>query len=291
MAYSRRNNKRSSSVMGWISSAVLICVLAGIVVGTGAYDHTRELLGLSTTGTQVEDLKSKDNTKLRVPDWVKTNLPTTTTPHSQYGGVQTNLPAQAYSPISYQQALDYARTIPVTPAHPQGYNRDSQFGGWKKSPHLCKFGTTRDWILKRDLTNVTLNAKCHVTSGDFVDPYTGKSMRFTRGVKSSMDIQIDHVVALQDAWASGAYQWSQERRVQYANSDDVLLASDGQANMAKGAGVDWSGKSNPVWLPSNVNYQCDYMSKRVAIKHAWGLSMSQAEKDQSVAVLQACVTR
>ncbi|MFQ7494023.1 MAG: DUF1524 domain-containing protein [Bifidobacterium bifidum] len=77
----------------------------------------------------------------------------------------------------------------------------------------------------------------------FADPYTGASMDFKRGAATSQLVQIDHVVALQDAWASGAYAWSQAKRVAYANSPGVLLAVNGKENMAKGAGVDFNGTS------------------------------------------------
>ena len=111
-------------------------------------------------------------------------------------------------------------------------------------------------------------------------------------------MQIDHVVALLDAYASGARDWPQAKRVAYANSADVLVASDGPANMAKGVGVDFNGTARyrsasntvapDIWLPDNTAYQCDYMAHRARIKHDWALSMTAREKQQTVTFLAQC---
>lgn len=210
------------------------------------------------------------------------------------------VPVAASSPVSYLDALGMARAATIATPHTDGYDRDSMFGGWAKTRNQCgDGGNTRDAILARDLKDVAWSKTgCHVQSGMLNDPYTGAQIRFTRGKSTSAAIQIDHVVALQDAWASGAWQWTQEQRVAYANSPDVLLAVDGPANEAKGSGVAslakgkadanrkaWNGE---VWMPSNTAYQCNYMAKRAWIKNTYRLSMTEREKSQTVSVLEAC---
>lgn len=196
----------------------------------------------------------------------------------------------------WQAGLDATNAITTAKARQGGYDRERQFGGW--APNGCGSATTRDTILERDMTDVKKNAKCQVVSGTLTDPYTGRTIYFTRGPKTSAAVQIDHVVALQDAWASGARDWTQEKRVEYANSPDVLLASDGPANMAKGNGLDFNGTSRwltqktgapDVWMPDNTAYRCDYMAKRAQIKAQWGLTMTAREKQQTVSVLASCV--
>jgi hypothetical protein len=193
------------------------------------------------------------------------------------------------APMSYATALRYARQESVATPHLAGYSRDSQFGDWQKSSSLCGYGTARDYVLKRDLTNVVMNQYCKVQSGDFADPYTGQAMHFTKGEKTSSLVQIDHVVAVQDAWASGLWQSSRAgERVAYYNDPEVLQAADQTSNEAKGAGVDWDASSNPVWLPDNAAWHCDYMAKRAYIKHKYRLTMSQGEKTQTVSLLTQC---
>jgi hypothetical protein len=196
------------------------------------------------------------------------------------------------APVSYATALRYARQESVATPHLQGYSRDSQFGDWQHNSSLCGYGTSRDYVLKRDLTNVIMNRYCKVESGDFADPYTGHAIHFVKGEKTSTLVQIDHVVAVQDAWASGLWQSSRAgERVAYYNDPDVLQAADQTSNEAKGAGMDWDASNSPVWLPSNTAWHCDYMAKRAYIKHKYQLTMSQGEKEQTVSLLTQCVTR
>jgi hypothetical protein len=192
----------------------------------------------------------------------------------------------------YGDALALARTLPEATPVSTGYDRDAKFGSWVNSAELCGKGTTRDAILKRDLTAPILNSDCQVTAGLLHDPYTGRDIPFKRGGTTSADVQIDHVVALLDAWASGARDWTQERRKEYANDPLVLLASDGPSNMSKAEGIELNGSTKRwgrvVWLPDNTAYHCEYMSKRVTIKNAYGLSLSPQEKAETVALLSSC---
>lgn len=200
----------------------------------------------------------------------------------------------------WQRMLKQSDSIRVAKPRLGGYDRNRYFGGWANSDALCGSGTTRDLILKRDLSNTRSDDQCRVTSGVLDDPYTGRRIVFTRGRDTSSMVQIDHVVALLDAWASGARDWSQEKRIRYANAPSVLLASEGAANMEKGAGVDFNHTSEyrdqktltpNIWLPSNTSFQCDYVARRVSIKHEWGLSMSSWERSESIRMLAACVNQ
>lgn len=200
-------------------------------------------------------------------------------------------------PAVWRAGLDATNTIKTAKARPGGYDRERYFGGWASNG--CGAATTRDTILARDLKSAVKNSKCQVTSGTLSDPYTGRTIQFRRGRNTSSAVQIDHVVALLDAWESGARDWDQAKRVEYANSPDVLLASDGPANMAKGSGLDVNGTSlyrsqnsgaPDIWMPDNKAYRCDYMAKRATIKSKWGLTMTPREKQQTVSVLSQCLT-
>ena len=230
----------------------------------------------------------------------------------------TSMPSAASSPYSISKALQTVETLQTATPHVKGYNRADEFGTWQNSDQLCGYGTTRDLILKRDMTNVVMDAQCHVQSGDFLDPYTGKTIKFQRDQYSgnrkvsgdSAAIQIDHVVALQDAWASGLWQDSRKAdRVKYANDPEVLLASDGTANNVKSMGVNlyssgvaktynnrgavlkWVNSTPSVWLPDNTSYDCEYMAKRVYIKDKYKLTMSSWEKQETIAFLKQCAAK
>lgn len=158
-----------------------------------------------------------------------------------------------------------------------GYSR-TQFGdGWTNTGGC----DTRNMILARDLKNVVTNDECQVESGILNDPYTGETIRFERGPSSS-DVQIDHVVALNDAWQKGAQQLSYEKRVELANDPLELLAVEGSANQQK------SDSDAATWLPPNKAFRCQYVARQIAVKKKYGLWVTIAEKDAISRVLASC---
>nr|WP_225536073.1 DUF1524 domain-containing protein [Tsukamurella tyrosinosolvens] len=143
---------------------------------------------------------------------------------------------------------------------------------------------TRNDILGRDLTAKTFKPgtrDCAVLTGTLQDPYTGKTISFTRGPSTSSAVQIDHVVALSDAWQKGALQWSGQKRTDFANDPRNLLAVDGPANQQKRDG------DAATWLPANKTFRCAYVSKQVEVKHIYGLWVTQAEKDAIARILSS----
>ncbi|MEY9952018.1 HNH endonuclease family protein [Leifsonia sp. EB34] len=172
--------------------------------------------------------------------------------------------------------------LPVKGRSPAtGYDRVARFGeAWLD---VDKNGCdTRDDILARDLAAVTRRADCAVLAGTLSDPYTGRSIAFTRGVQTSALVQIDHVVALLDAWQTGAQGLSQEARVQLANDPLELLAVDGATNQAKGAG------DAATWLPPNRGFRCEYAARQVSVKAKYGLWVTAAEGAALRGILTRC---
>ena len=169
-----------------------------------------------------------------------------------------------------------------------GYSR-AQFGpAWtddNDDPDGHNGCDTRNDVLRRDLTAVTIKPDsngCTVHAGTLHDPYTGATIAFTRGARTSPAVQIDHVVALDDAWQTGAQYWPAQRRVDLANDPLELLAVDGPANEAKGAG------DAATWLPPNKAYRCAYVARQVAVKARYGLWVTPAERDAIARVLANC---
>ncbi|MEU1037404.1 HNH endonuclease family protein [Streptomyces sp. NPDC005907] len=140
---------------------------------------------------------------------------------------------------------------------------------------------TRDDILKRDLKDVKFSdGTCKVSSGTLdPDPYTGKEVTFARG-RSQVD--IDHLVALSDAWQKGAQKWDASKRIALANDPLNLLAVDAGRNRSKGDG------DTATWLPPNKRYRCTYVAAQVAVKKKYGLWVTGAEKAAMKRVLSGC---
>lgn len=169
--------------------------------------------------------------------------------------------------------------LPVKGRAPKtGYAR-AQFGdGWR----LTGACDMRNVILSRDLKNPVVSPECKVLSGDLHDPYTGKLIHFVRGTDTSDDVQIDHVVALSNAWQTGAQQLSFVQRETLANDPLNLLAVDGPANQEKGDG------DAATWLPPNKAFRCQYVTRQIEVKKKYQLWVTPAEKEAMLRVLANC---
>lgn len=174
-------------------------------------------------------------------------------------------------------------TLPIKGRAPKtDYSRD-QFGdGWG----IVNDCDMRNFILARDMTQTTfLPPTCKVVSGVLQDPYSGRTIHFSRGAETSDDVQIDHIVALSDAWQKGAQQLTPEQRVALANDPLELLAVDGALNQQKSDG------DAATWLPPNKSYLCAYVARQIAVKKKYSLWVTRSEYDAMASILSTCPTQ
>ena len=164
-----------------------------------------------------------------------------------------------------------------------GYER-SQFGpAWSDvDRNGCD---TRNDILNRDLTSIIYKPgthQCVVLSGTLLDPYSGEKIAFERGVATSSDVQIDHVVALSNAWQTGAFKLTYEKRLAFANDPINLLAVKGRLNSQKGDG------DAATWLPPRKDIRCAYVAQQIVVKAKYGLWVTPPEKAAMAGLLAKC---
>jgi hypothetical protein len=186
-------------------------------------------------------------------------------------------PAQQVVRSRGSRALTALAVLAVKGRAPKtGYSRERFGDGW-----LTVGGCdTRDLVLRRDLAHKTYDGDCAVRSGGLQDPYTAKAVAFVRGGASEVD--IDHVVALSDAWQKGAQSWPQQRREAFANDPLNLLSVDAIANRKKGDG------DAATWLPPNKAFRCRYVARQVAVKRKYDAWVTRAEHDAIASVLARC---
>ena len=144
---------------------------------------------------------------------------------------------------------------------------------------------TRNDILKRDLTAITYRAKtrnCVVESGTLIDRYSGETINFVKGNISSMEVQIDHVVALSNAWQTGAFKLTADQRKALANDPMNLFAVKGRLNSQKGDG------DAATWLPPLKSFRCAYVAQQIAVKAKYSLWVVPPEKAAMVSTLAKC---
>ena len=161
-----------------------------------------------------------------------------------------------------------------------GYTR-SQFPHWSDPDRNgCD---ARNDTLKRDLTDITYKEgtrDCKVIAGQLLDPFSGKVIIFS---PTKVVIDIDHVVALSNAWQTGAAYFDKSVRMQIANDPLNLLAVDSKLNRQKGDG------DAATWLPPNKSFRCEYVARQVAVKAKYKLWVTEPEKVAITKILSNCV--
>ena len=160
-----------------------------------------------------------------------------------------------------------------------GYTR-SQFPHWSDPDRNgCD---ARNDILKRDLTDISYKSgtrDCKVIAGQLLDPFSGKVITFST---TKVVIDIDHVVALSNAWQTGAAYFDKALRTQIANDPLNLLAVDSKLNRQKGDG------DAATWLPPSKTFRCAYVARQVAVKGKYKLWVTEPEKVAITKILSSC---
>ncbi|MBQ9029750.1 HNH endonuclease [Candidatus Saccharibacteria bacterium] len=176
-------------------------------------------------------------------------------------------------------AADVLETLPIKGRAPKtGYQRTEFYTTWP-SIDGCNL---RQRIIKREVGDSAKLDGCDVIAGTFVEPYTGETKTFTTKAEFSKNIQIDHIVALSDAWQKGAQQLSSEQRYALATDPLNLIAADASANQQKSDG------DAATWLPKNKAFRCQYVARQVSVKSKYSLWVTQAEHDAIKNILSAC---
>ncbi len=193
-------------------------------------------------------------------------------------------PAATPAPAPAGDAAAALATLPVKGRAPKtGYTRGRFGPAWSDVDHNgCD---QRNDVLARDMTGETFRRAarpCVVLTGTLNDPYTGRVIAFVRGRGSSEAVQIDHVVALSDAWQKGAQKLDAATRLKLAGDPLNLLAVDGPTNQSKGDG------DAATWLPPVSSYRCAYVARQVEVKATYRLWVTTAERDAIARVLRAC---
>lgn len=169
--------------------------------------------------------------------------------------------------------------VVAAPSHVSSYERQTAFGGWI-GVDGCR--DTRAAVLVRESAvpvTFTGRSACTVATGRWTDPWSGVTTTVAHR------LALDHMVPLANAWRSGAWAWTREKRVSYANDvADALhlipiLATE---NLAK-------GDSGPEqWKPPNRSQWCTYARVWDRIKAKWNLTATPAEWNTLVAMAAGC---
>ncbi len=188
---------------------------------------------------------------------------------SQAPGVGTSAPA----------AVSELARLAVRPERDARSYRREAFG--QRWADVDRNGcATRDDVLARDLRDVRRRGRCVVVAGTGVDFYTGEAFRFEKAQADR--VQVDHVVALAEAWRSGASSWTEDRRRAFANDPRGLVLTSRSVNAGKG------DQDAGTWAPASRAAACRFAVVVVQVKSAYGLAVDTREREGLLADLRAC---
>ncbi|HEX5595409.1 MAG TPA: HNH endonuclease family protein [Micromonosporaceae bacterium] len=154
-----------------------------------------------------------------------------------------------------------------------GYKRD-RFPHWDKTGVNCN---VRDSVLERDGEDLQID-RCDVVGGRWVSLYDNVVLT------DPLKVDIDHMVPLANAWRSGANEWDNDRRGEFANdlTRPQLIAVSASSNRSKG------DQDPSQWKPPNRDYWCQYAQDWITVKHHWQLSVTIDEKAALADMLETC---
>ncbi|MFC7432004.1 MULTISPECIES: HNH endonuclease family protein [unclassified Agrococcus] len=193
-------------------------------------------------------------------------------------------PSVAPAPSASSEALAQLAALPLTdPSAPRpDYVRDLFGERWTDvDGNGCD---QRNDVLARDLESYALfpDRHCIVQTGVLADPYTGATIAFLHGEQTSQAVQIDHLIPLALAWRSGAWAWTDEQRLLFANDTSLLLAVEGQINQSR------SDSDFDEWLPPVEAVHCSYVITIVDGLARYELSITASARAAAESVLVGC---
>ncbi|MFM1723583.1 excalibur calcium-binding domain-containing protein [Rhodococcus sp. PAM 2766] len=262
---------KSSRPLPWVRRVCWLLLAGGVAVSSTACGSGEDTASPTTAAprTSVTSETTTHPSSSTTPAAVPAAMPSSDGSAAATLGALEALPVKGRAPkTGYDRAL-----------FGQAWSDDVTVGGGHNG---CD---TRNDILRRDLIDITVKPgsnNCTVLTGTLDDVYTGRTIEFVRGEGTSNAVQIDHVVALSDAWQKGAQQLDETALRNLANDPRNLQAVDGPTNGQKSDG------DAATWLPPNKAYRCTYVSRQVEVKAAYGLWVTQAEKDAIGRVLGDC---
>ena len=273
----------SSGTPRAIGAVVLgVVVLAGIGWCAESEDGAPGTIGAPPTSVVDPEGNASPSSPVVPPPAEPEPAPTEPAPPAGHDAGPSGDPMVAAARAALSQ-LEVKGRAPKT-----GYDRDLFGQAWTDDVSV-EFGRngcdTRNDVLQRDLQDISFRPgtqDCVVLTGVLDGPYTGERIDFVRGQDTSSEVQIDHVVALSDAWQKGAQQLTEEQRRDFANDPLNLLAVAGWSNQQKGDG------DAATWLPPRREFRCSYVSRQVLVKERYGLWVTQAERDAIERVMAGC---
>ncbi|MEY2467418.1 MAG: hypothetical protein QOF21_116 [Actinomycetota bacterium] len=158
--------------------------------------------------------------------------------------------------------------LAVDDEHTTGFD-PTLFGSWKDADgDGCN--TRSEVLIAQSTEPVERVGICRIVSGRWVSPYDNVVLTDTN------DVAVDLLVAMREAWESGAWHWTDAQRNAYLNDMETVSALKVVSEVVND---DKAEKDPKEWLPPEASYLCDYLRSWVEVKTKWRLSVDPGERE------------
>lgn len=207
------------------------------------------------------------------------------TNNSQNSNSESGINNLASAKMSKADALNELNSIPIVASYNKAKYKRTEWKHWISYETPC--WSTREEVLDRqaekgsvtyldkdDKETKDKSKACSIKSGVWIDPYSKEK------VEDPTKLDIDHTGALSWTAKAGGQEWDKQKKQDYANDFDHLVATTAKENRTKG------DKGPSEWMPESS--KCEYAKVYTHIVKKYKLNLNKADKDTLEKALNSC---
>lgn len=207
------------------------------------------------------------------------------TNNSQNSNSEIGINNLASAKMSKADALNELNSIPIVASYNKAKYKRTEWKHWISYETPC--WTTREEVLDRQAEKGSItyldkddketkdkSKACSIKSGVWIDPYSKEK------VEDPTKLDIDHTGALSWTAKAGGQEWDKQKKQDYANDFDHLVATTAKENRTKG------DKGPSEWMPESS--KCEYAKVYTHIVKKYKLNLNRADKDTLEKALNSC---
>ena len=215
----------------------------------------------------------------------ESNNSQSSTNNSQNSNSESGINNLASAKMSKADALNELNSIPIVASYNKAKYKRTEWKHWISYETPC--WTTREEVLDRQAEKGSItyldkddketkdkSKACSIKSGVWIDPYSKET------IKDPTKLDIDHTGALSWTAKAGGQEWDKQKKQDYANDFDHLVATTAKENRTKG------DKGPSEWMPESS--KCEYAKVYTHIVKKYKLNLNKADKDTLEKALNSC---
>lgn len=252
---------------------------------TNNYNVTPNGFESQSSNSSNSNNSDQDNTNSENKSNSESSNNQSATNNSQNSNSESGINNLASAKMSKADALNELNSIPIVASYNKAKYKRTEWKHWISYETPC--WTTREEVLDRQAEKGSItyldkddketkdkSKACSIKSGVWIDPYSKEK------VEDPTKLDIDHTGALSWTAKAGGQEWDKQKKQDYANDFDHLVATTAKENRTKG------DKGPSEWMPESS--KCEYAKVYTHIVKKYKLNLNKADKDTLEKALNSC---